>query len=518
MYNVLIVDDDPLILEGLHYIVDWEALGLQIVSAVANGTQAKEYIENNSVHILLTDIRMPELDGLELIQWIRQQQLDIHCIVLSGYDDYQYLKKALQLKIDNYLLKSVNEEELLDSLAYIVEKLDHQFSSNEATFSSDFEENLMLRWVSGRISPAEFDERIGFLKKPIGFGMFQICTLRLLSGNTEAAKTTLINLKQAKIAETPMHIFQDMDQDIIFIYSAESNAQLDVISQELKKRICQEVCASYLFTVGLSVQSKDDVSESYRAAKHLQGYCLTDPKHPTFHYNNPRQENTKRTSLSSSELDAFRKSLLQKNQLAAIDFLSNLFLKEYDYTEYSAIFLQTTALKLSYILADVVRQFYINAPELLMPTDQLYKVIFAFQTRDALVQWMTARVHLFFQLKKKAIDNPLLERMINYIDSNFSADISLKTIAATLNTNPAYLGRIFKDTTGSSFSDYLNIRRIDYAKTLLVETSLTIKDIAAKAGYNSTNYFVNVFKKHTGLYPIQYRTTHVHFVAENTHP
>ena len=132
--------------------------------------------------------------------------------------------------------------------------------------------------------------------------------------------------------------------------------------------------------------------------------------------------------------------------------------------------------------------------------------------RDSLLQWMMSRVQLFFELKKRSTDNPMLQRTINYIDNHYEKDISLKTIAATMNTNPAYLGRIFKDATGSSFSDYLNIQRINCAKALLVETSLTIKDIAAKVGYNSTNYFVSVFKKHTGIYPIQYRATHSQFI------
>lgn len=515
MYNVLIVDDDPLILEGLHYIVDWEALGLQIVCAVSNGVCAKEYIENNRVHILLTDIRMPELDGLELIQWIREQKLDIHCIVLSGYDDYQYLKRALQLKIDNYLLKSVNEEELLESLAYIVEKLDQQVSTRTEAFSGDFEESIMLRWVSGRISPEEFDERVGFLKKPIGSGSFQVCVLRLFSNDTKTAKTALATFKQMEFAQTTMHVFRDIDQDIVFIYSGNSELQLNSISQTLEWEISCDIYAQFLFTVGQIVESKDCVSESYRAAKHLQGYCLTCPIHHVFRYNHPFPESRKRTSLSSSELEAFRQALMQQSYAGAVDFLNDFFLKEYDYTEYSAMFVQTTALKLSYILADAARLFYINAPELLMPTDQLYKVIIAFQQRNSLLQWITRKVHMFFQLKRKGVDNPLLERMINYIDNHFEQDISLKTIAATLNTNPAYLGRIFKDATGSSFSDYLNVRRIDCAKALLVETSLTVKDIAAKSGYNSTNYFVNVFKKHTALYPIQYRTTHIRFSKED---
>jgi two-component system, response regulator YesN len=125
MYKVFIVDDEPLILEGLHHIINWEAQELEIIGTAINGNDALEKMKTLKVDIILTDIRMPETDGLELIRKTKETNPCIKYIIMSGYDDFEYLKECIKLGIENYLLKPINQEELLSTLVNTVDKIEN---------------------------------------------------------------------------------------------------------------------------------------------------------------------------------------------------------------------------------------------------------------------------------------------------------------------------------------------------------------------------------------------------------
>src|SRR5690349_16006765 len=108
MYRVLIVDDESFILDGLKVIIDWEEYGLEIAGQSSNGVKALELIKQSGFHILITDIKMPYMDGIELIKKIRQEEINIKIIILSGYDDFEYVREAAKHGIENYLLKPIN--------------------------------------------------------------------------------------------------------------------------------------------------------------------------------------------------------------------------------------------------------------------------------------------------------------------------------------------------------------------------------------------------------------------------
>ena len=124
MYSVLLVDDEPSVLTGLRYVIDWDEYGVEIAGTASNGTQALELLRELPVDILITDIQMPQMGGLELLQQVRAQNMDLRCIILTGYDDFKYVKKAAQLGIENYLLKPVSPEELSETLLNTITKIE----------------------------------------------------------------------------------------------------------------------------------------------------------------------------------------------------------------------------------------------------------------------------------------------------------------------------------------------------------------------------------------------------------
>ncbi len=124
MKKVMIVEDEELILQGLRNILDWEALGLDVVHMAHDGTEALEMWEKEPVHIVVTDISMPEMDGLTLLRKIREKEEQVRFIILTGYDEFDYAREAIRLGVENYILKPINEEELERQLRETVQKLE----------------------------------------------------------------------------------------------------------------------------------------------------------------------------------------------------------------------------------------------------------------------------------------------------------------------------------------------------------------------------------------------------------
>ncbi len=183
MYKVLIVDDEPFILDGLQYVIDWEEHGAEIAATASNGEEALSILENMTIHIVITDIKMPVMDGLKLIEHARTRGINAKFIVLSGYDEFELVKKTIIYGIENYLLKPVEEDELSDTLLTTIEKLDHEVHisiQNNQNYSI-VKENILYRWVSGQIGHEELASRAEFLNIPLNYEYFQVGVVSLTS-------------------------------------------------------------------------------------------------------------------------------------------------------------------------------------------------------------------------------------------------------------------------------------------------------------------------------------------------
>ena len=169
MYRVIIVDDEPVIRRGLRETIEWDALGLEVAGEAADGAEALKLIREIRPEILITDIRMPEMDGIELIREVKKLELNIKITILSGYSDYDYLKAAIRLGVDNYLLKPIDNDELISNLKNAVSEIE-----KEAAISLQIRQgtvllrsNTLRRLVTGNISPEELKEKAEFLHIPL---------------------------------------------------------------------------------------------------------------------------------------------------------------------------------------------------------------------------------------------------------------------------------------------------------------------------------------------------------------
>ena len=179
MYRVIIVDDEPVIRRGLRETIEWDALGLEVAGEAADGNEALKLVRDIRPEILITDIRMPDMDGIALIREIRKTDLNVKITILSGYSDYDYLKEAIRLGVDNYLLKPIDNDELVSNLRNAVSEIE-----KEAAVSLQIRQgtvllrsNTLRRLVTGNISPEELREKAEFLHIPMDAGQY-LCAVR----------------------------------------------------------------------------------------------------------------------------------------------------------------------------------------------------------------------------------------------------------------------------------------------------------------------------------------------------
>lgn len=228
MYKVFIVDDEPFIIEGLYDIVDWAALGMEIVGHAENGLEALEALKVTPADILVTDISMPKMNGLDLIRFVREIHPDLKVIVLSGFNDFAYVKEGLTLGIENYLLKPINLEEFKATLNTVVEKLNvskTKYNTLNAYSIMILKDNVMHRWMRGQINPQEFEERADLLGIVLNKRYILVSILRLQDSEHEAFDSVLTQLE----GEEGIIPFRDMDGDIVLVYN------FDDIEQGIKK-------------------------------------------------------------------------------------------------------------------------------------------------------------------------------------------------------------------------------------------------------------------------------------------
>jgi two-component system, response regulator YesN len=505
LFNVLIAEDDPIILEGLSHIVDWQAFGLSVIGTAENGRIAMKVLGSRKVDILLTDIRMPEMDGLQLIEWIRKQGLPVKCIVLSGYDDYPYLQRALKLGVENYLIKSINENELTETLEAVVDKLERLQEDCDVTSEDILRCNVLQRWMLGRIGWNELMDRTDFLGLSRSMRVFQVTILRPLTPSPQVSLIAkhLTTQWLNSCTRTFPQIFCDTDNDVVIINAAPETPP-NIKTKELQKELAKNTGVGWFGTRGQVQAGYKQASCSYQQAKRMLGYSLLCPEVSFVAYENAPAFMQSGPAVNLGQL---QDALLNLRRDTIDQILYLVFNRQYALTDCPPDYLSAFVTQVAIILMKVSNQQKINLSGIAKTEAVIYDEIRSIRNKATLKAWLSQFIEEFF-LQSKLSGNaksPLVKRLMNYTLDQYEENLSLKLLAAKFNCSSAYLGRLFKEETGETFSSYLNRVRIAEACCLLRSTDEKMNQIAYRVGYASTNYFVNVFKRYTGSYPSRYR-------------
>lgn len=503
MYRVFIVDDEPFIIEGLYDIVDWSAFGLEIVGSAENGMDALIAIKESAPEILLTDISMPLMDGLTLIREARKLQPDLKVIILSGYNEFDYIKTGLKLGVENYLLKPINIDELQETLANTIDKLNmtrpnRLFSDYDIRILRD---NILYRWLTGRIAPNELNERMDMLDIRMDAPYLITAILR-----TESQLDSSYEAVQRLAVQDPSMLpFVDIDGDLVIVFMLEDMVQgkekvINVL-ENMQKRLAP---SRMRISIGSVEAIGENAPRSYAHAKKAQEYFLLLDEPAILDY----VLLTEKNDIGNIEAQPLNWStyskLIKAKDLEALHAAIDAEFGAYQTLEgVTPAYIQNMAI-------EMMIRFKMELKEIKQADQpELYKAgfvqIMQVDTIEGLAAVVKEAATLTVESLMSDVKSPIIQLLLGYIHENYAQPLSLKLLSQQYNIHPVYLGHLFQKETNETFTEYINKYRIEKAKVMLKETQLKVQEIATQVGYWESGYFYKQFKKYVGISPTDYK-------------
>ncbi|WP_054026720.1 response regulator transcription factor [Bacillus sp. FJAT-28004] len=503
MYRVFLVDDEPFIIEGLYDIIDWSAFGLEIVGSAENGQDALEALKESSADILLTDISMPVMDGLTLIREARQFRPDLKVIILSGFNEFDYIKSGLKLGVENYLLKPINIDELQETLANTIDKLnttrpDRLFSDYDIRILRD---NILYRWLTGRIAPNELIERTDMLEIRLDAPYLVTAIIR-----TESQFEPSYEAVQRLAMEDPSMLpFVDIDGDLVIVFMLEDKELGKEKAMSTLENMQKRFAPSPMrISLGSVEAVGEGAPQSYAHAKKAQEYFLLSDEPAILDYSSLSEKNSiENVTPQPLNWSLFSKLIKAKDleQLhAAIDA---------EFEHYQTLdgvtpeYIQSMAIEMMIRFKMELKEIkQADQPELFKAG---FTQIMQAETIEGLAAVVKEAATLTVDSLMRDVKSPIIQLLLGYVHENYAQALSLKSLSQQYNIHPVYLGHLFQKETNETFTEYINKYRIGKAKEMLKETQLKVQEIALQVGYWETGYFYKQFKKYVGISPTDYK-------------
>lgn len=495
MYTVLLVDDEPLILESLTTTISWEQFGVSTLLTAPDGSRALELLEKNSVDLLITDIKMPHMDGLALLHKVRESYPDIHCILLTAYGEFEYARTAIHLGVENYLLKPFNKEELERTIETALENIYTQKKISHHLFVN----NILLRWANGAITGEELSERGNLLD--LNLYLPEYCAV-CIQKREKISISSFCNQCSKEFSDYhyEVYLFKDNAKRHAFIIGSEhiQPKQLLDTFEELAKRF--QLDHQILISIGNTVQNADAVPESYQTALNLLESFDPENTASIVYAQNLSYE---------QDIDRFIQECNLAFRQPENDNLDNtlLHLAERSLT----ITERNPACSLKpFLLSSLCRLFSREFPNHPVCQEQIKNRFHLFSAPDnqeallfAVADLLKYALVLFQYYLEQS--SPIIRSAIRYIQEHYAEGISIQEFCTRNKINPAYMGYLFKKETGFFFNNYLTQYRICSSIPLLLDTDLKINDIAQRSGFAYPSYYISCFRRQTGQSPTKYR-------------
>jgi len=499
MFKVLLADDEPIITKGLSAILDWEDYGFEIVHTAESGEEALSYIKQNPIDILISDILMGEMSGLDLIQEVKSIRSDIKSIVLTGYQEFDYIKRGLLLGIENYLVKPVDEEELLKTLQSIGQKLKISTAGSRTKDSTTMLDNALWGFLTGDINQHDCLERLALYNIEFNKQYYNVSVLNI----EHYQHSEVVNyVRQYIETQYSALCLQNPSQEIVIIFGGASEEELIKQNQCLVTDLQNIQIGTGLFylAMGKPVQMMDDLNESFIMARdystmqlYLEPNVLISDKQALDRQDELKQQQEFKEGIVKRLMNA------EEESLALVDlFFKNL-------TEKDNLISPQVAKKYTFDLISYIH-YSVRPDDLCLYTAVVERIVYSSdigQMRDIMTEYcyeLILTVHNHVHLR-----SPIVQNVLTFIHAHFDQGLSLKTLGQQFHVNAIYLGQLFQKEVGVVFSEYLNRYRLEKAKELLKATHFRAGDIGKKVGYSDTTYFYKQFKKMVGTTPSEWR-------------
>lgn len=529
MYKIIIVDDEDEVREGIKEKTDWAACGFELVGDFDNGRDALDFVDSLQPDVIITDICMPFMDGLLLAECIASQYRDIKVVIVTGYGDFEYAKKAIKLKVKDYLLKPINSAEFTSFLDKMKLELDEEHTKKEDLTAIKHQLNQSFPLLRERFLESMATSRLKKAEIERKFRNFQLS----LVGPTYIALVLDVDDFQRDFfedQETEMELLRFAAFNIVQeIFEIESNGiafrtrgdkiavlfsgaedEINILSQTLAMHVKQSVEKYLKLTVSIGIgrmqREIQHVSDSFQEALTALDYRFLLGKNNIISIHDVEYGQ----GVDKLTYNEWEKKLLSAMRMGNCNNISQVlddWIKD----------LKSSVSSVNKCYGSI-QKFYVSLMNLVAETgfDEAevfgaypFPQITLMKTIDEVKQWLEETCHriiLFLSAKRTDITQSQMVLAETFIRENYkNEDLSLSQVCNHIYISMSYFSALFKQHTGETFVEFLTKLRLEKAKELLIVTQLKTYDIASRVGYGDPQYFSVIFKRNTGKSPKEYR-------------
>ncbi len=540
MVRLLVVDDEKVVRRGIIESIPWQEYGIEIVGEATNGQHALEVIPELTPDVILADVRMPVMDGLDLADAVRRRYPAIIVVILTAYDDFSYAQRAIRAGVTDYLLKPAGSDELAHVLTGIRGRIQARTQDAEKLeiWSQLRKENLLgLRagvfneFIRGRCDAGQLKKRMKELDAVIEGNSYRVLSIQCARSAGKSAAVPMV----AHIADTDMdrlvnQIEGGMGRGLRCVVVQREHTVLDAILSaddteagdplvaigKMTAKCEAELGFRLAVGVGRPGRTVDGVVQSYQDARHVLLNLPATSEHRVIEYNGDF-ERFLAVQLSHGYVPyplEFEASILEAVQEADQPRCDQLLVSLSEDLKFRSVSLEhvrTTYVKLLVVIQTRIE----NLGELTGGSGNAYKTL-SDESRlrtnmSELDQWLAESVRAAVSVAEASGLNrysPVVRRTIRHAWQMCGTGITLQSIAKALDVSPNYLGHLFKKEVGRNFVSWLNSFRVQKAKQLLHDPRLKMYEVAARVGLQDSTYFHQLFRRETGINPTEYRRQH----------
>ena len=522
MYSVLVVDDEVRQREAVIKSVDWQSAGFNVVGDAENGIEALEQLEKLEPDLILTDIKMPLMTGLELARKAREVRPATKLVILSGYDDFEYAQEAFKYNVIRYLLKPISAQELGDELVKIREEMDYEFeqlktgTSDENTSIRLEKAEFLLPLLLGTGDDNYPDEvlfqtakRLGIVKSDGDCFSVVVSKFKNLQGKnvTESHHMDFVNAIVGKYADCESFLVNGRIVTLVTSTPADMSTKLRLPVIEMvqsAKKLLSQKC-----TIGISQTVDRPSLLAFACTQAITARRYTSDGAGDIRYINDQEPK------SSFEYEAVDKSVDRLEQLLKVgtkqeinDYLEEMLAgKSMGGIDYLIIQILATAHRCVSVLSDA------NALSELFSSNNFITSRLSFDYNERYKKELISlclNARDMISRSQRHESESICDKALQIINNEYmNEDLSLTDASEKLGVSPNYLSALIKKTKSQNFVSLVTERRMKAASDLLLCTSMKIFEISQKCGYSDQHYFSYCFKRYYGMSPNKYREEHL---------
>ncbi|MBB3111069.1 two-component system response regulator YesN [Paenibacillus phyllosphaerae] len=521
MLKVMLVDDEPYVRKGLCSLIDWEACGYVVAAEADNGEDAWAIIRAERPDLVITDIRMPVLDGLELIRLVKEELPDTAFIIVSGYNDFSYAQQACRYGVHEFILKPIDQDELTEILLRVGQKIEGAIGQRteqiergnqrmiESLIRGEADSHQTAEWAAAAGLDSSRGARYVFVE--LNDRLLTLTGQDTITASGEERNLIALTIQDSLGLKRPPYLYEHHGR-YGFIAGSDLtawNGDIEWYVRKLQANLSERLGQTVFVYAGKQVAQLIDLKESYISAKETLTYKFQADQAKTVTYERIQSQSLAYTHLDESLFKAWLLRLEERDReglATAGDAIFQSFAEQRFAPEAVKAAIHQCVLG----AASIIKRM--GGDERTLPT---LPVIAQWQDQNVT---LGALRQLFGQFGNEAAEclgalrqdqgRGNIQKVKAYVDAHYASNsISLKSIAAAFFVNSVYLGQLFKKTYGVYFNDYVLRLRIDEAKRLLRQTDCRIYEIAERVGFSNSDYFVTQFEKLEQMTPSEYRAT-----------